>query len=139
MPDKVASRFAADGTAIGQSSKTQFLLLTVGLNIGVTIFTAVLAALLPKLPNTLINVPHKDYWLHPDRRAETLADMRLTMLIIAGLTSVFLAAVFHLVCRANIQGRPLLSSAMGTFLALFLGAIAVLVIRTLIKYRRPAT
>lgn len=138
LPKQVASRFAADGTAIGQSSKLQFLLLTVGLNIAVTAFTATIAAFLSQLPDSLINFPNKDYWLHPDRRAKTLADMRIMMLAIAALTSIFLAAVFHLVCRANIEQRPLPPSTMAASLAIFMFAIATLLVYTFIRYRRPA-
>ncbi len=139
LPNTVASHFASDGTPNGHSSKMQFVALMVGINVGTTFLTAALAALLQRMPNSMINIPNKDFWLHPDRRTATLADTQLVLLIIAATTSIFLAALFHLTCVANLGDKRLPPVAMWSVTATYLAGIGALVARTLVKYRRPVT
>ena len=73
LPEVVASHFNARGVANGWQTKSTFL----------TFFAAAVALasflafgvpfLVSKMPVELVNLPHKEYWLEPERRSETLA------------------------------------------------------------------
>lgn len=73
LPDCLASHFNAAGMANGWQTKPAFFTAY-----AVSVFLAAfmflgLPYLIAVLPASLINLPHKDYWLAPERSAETFA------------------------------------------------------------------
>jgi uncharacterized membrane protein len=72
LPERMASHFSADGTPNGWQLKEMFFLL-MGL---VSASTAIIGFLAPVLiarrPASQINLPNKEYWLAPKRRAATM-------------------------------------------------------------------
>ncbi len=90
-----------------------------------------------KLPNAVINMPNKDYWLAPARRDESLQWMAGMLSWVAVLMSIFLGCIGHLTYRANLTGENL---ALGPFLGvlvLFLLAVFGLTGSSLWRFRRP--
>lgn len=72
LPERMASHFASDGTPNGWQPKEIFLLL-MGMVAGVTAIIGFLApALIAGRPASQINLPNKEYWLAPERRAATM-------------------------------------------------------------------
>ena len=72
LPERVASHFASDGTPNGWQPKEVFLLL-MGMVAGVTAIIGFMAPeLVAKRPASQINLPNKEYWLAPERRATTM-------------------------------------------------------------------
>ncbi|MGH9335094.1 MAG: DUF1648 domain-containing protein, partial [Vicinamibacteria bacterium] len=72
VPDEVASHFDGRGNPDGYQSRDGFfgmsaamLVLAVGLFGG-------LGAIFRRIPSKWFNLPHRDYWLAPERREETL-------------------------------------------------------------------
>ena len=72
LPDIVASHFNASGAPNGWESKTVFLGFFVGATVLATLLVFGVPRLLGALPIELINLPNKQYWLGPERAAETL-------------------------------------------------------------------
>ncbi len=72
LPPQVARHFGVSGEPDAWGSKAQFLIvyLSVVAVLAVTFVGSCLA--MPKMPNSIINLPNKDYWLAPERRQETL-------------------------------------------------------------------
>jgi hypothetical protein len=72
LPPTVASHFGPDGKPNAFMSKSAFC----GLHLFiVTLLAAVFGAvgrMVSALPIEMINLPHKDYWLAPERRQESL-------------------------------------------------------------------
>jgi uncharacterized membrane protein len=72
LPEVVASHFNARGAANGWQTKSAFF----GFLVGVSVLAAVVGFGIPRiitaLPQELINLPNKKYWLAPERRAETM-------------------------------------------------------------------
>lgn len=112
MPDPVASHFGANGIADAWMSKASFLTLHGGLQAVTAAFLIAVARFGRYLPDALLSMPHKDYWLHESRRNETLDYTEALLTLIAGLTAVFLVVVFHLVYQANVNGTEELSTAV---------------------------
>ena len=78
LPDVVASHFDARGVANGWQTKSLFFEFFVGAVAIAAFLTFGIPAIFSRLPPQLINLPHKEYWLAPERRAETLARMNRT-------------------------------------------------------------
>jgi hypothetical protein len=137
LPERVATHFGADGTANGWMSRDGH---SVG-QIAITFFVAglfyVLTLALPRLPDRFVNLPHRDFWLAPKRRAETFAWLSSMLFWLGALLQSFLAYVFHEVWRANLSIPPALRlNSLWLQLSLFI-LTAGLVITLLFRFRRP--
>lgn len=102
LPETVASHFNAAGEANGWSSRTTFTALYLAT-------TGIMALcflgpiwLMPKIPDSMINMPHKDYWLAPERRDETFQILNEYLLWLASATMLFLIDAFHQTIQVNL-------------------------------------
>ena len=102
LPAKVASHFDAHGRPNGWMSRTA----------DAEILTAV-AILVPgiviggmggagRIPVSFVNLPHREYWLAPERRGAALAVLLKYALWFAALNVLFLAGVQALIVEANL-------------------------------------
>lgn len=136
-PERVATHFGPGGRADGWMSRGPAVLFQALLQ---TLFPWLLVAIgqwVGKLPNAVINMPNKDYWLAPERRDESLQWMAGMLSWVAVLMSIFLGCIGHLTYRANVTGENL---ALGPFLGvlvLFLLAVFGLTGSSLWRFRRP--
>ncbi|MFM7071882.1 MAG: hypothetical protein ACKO38_08845, partial [Planctomycetota bacterium] len=85
----------------------------------------------------LINIPHRDYWLAPERRRESLAFLNRELAGIALAVAWFMAAVSHLSFEANIAGGPLSTGAMLGLLGVYMTVVLGIVGRILWRFRAP--
>ncbi len=125
LPARVATKFDASGRAVGWSSRESLLTLQVTLLVLVTLLMVGLRFGLRWVPLGLINLPHREYWLAPERAEHTY---RLVGDLILGMGSgalAFFVAMMHLILRANLQTEPRLGREFGmllfAFLALYVG------------------
>jgi uncharacterized membrane protein len=72
LPAVVASHFDGRGEPNGWEIKSVFFGVFVGALVIAAVLTFGIPALTRVLPNALINLPHKEQWLTPERRAATL-------------------------------------------------------------------
>lgn len=101
LPDRIASHFGASGMPDGWSSKASFLavyLVTVGLT---AVLLGLIGLLLVRIPDKWINLPNKDYWLAPERRAETFGFLSGRFLWFGSATLLLMIDTFHQVFRVN--------------------------------------
>ena len=94
LPARVASHFDGAGRANGWMSRDAML----GWQLGTVLFIAArfegIVALQPLLPAEVVNLPHRDYWLAPERRAATDAWISSLLRATGGLLMVFFMALF---------------------------------------------
>ena len=72
LPAEVAHQFGASGQPDAWGSKEHFLVVYL---VTVAVMAATFLGLglaMPKIPNSAINLPNKEYWLAPERRRQTL-------------------------------------------------------------------
>lgn len=120
LPDRVASHFNAAGKADGFLSKGSYMAMMLGLNFGVSIFMGGLAWAIKFMPASMINVPHKEYWLSPSRRPYT-DKLNETILLVVGIaTSIFLTVLGHLTHRANCRNEDLSNGIFIVSLVIYL-------------------
>lgn len=138
LPRTIAVHFGPGGQADGWSDKLHFIILY-GIVEGALVALALGGALLAdRIPVRMWNLPNREFWLHPDRRAGTLAFISETLIWIENATLAFLIAIAELVVRANLApGVPILSRSVWAVLVVFVTAVSWLSLRVYARFRRP--
>jgi hypothetical protein len=112
-PAVMASHFDVAGRPNGYLDRDAFFaiqLITTGL---VALVCGAGGPLADRLPISVINLPHKDFWLAPLRRAATLERLGSALEVQGGATLLLLTLVFDLATAANF--RPDRRFAAGLF------------------------
>lgn len=107
LPERMATHFDLAGQANGFQERDGFVWTSALVSLSMLALFAALPLLLKLVPDRLINLPNKDYWLAPERRAETIARMTALSDWLGFATVALLVGVFELIIRANLTGRPL--------------------------------
>lgn len=105
LPERVASHFDAAGQADGWSSKTAFFAFNLAFVAGMALLFLGLTTWLAKIPPTWINLPHRDYWLAPERQAVTLETIQRQMEWLAAATVALLLGIAQLTIQANLDAN----------------------------------
>jgi uncharacterized membrane protein len=134
MPDMLASHFGPGGSADAWMSKDVFLLFAL-IPLVVSLAVAFLGPMMvEKLPASLINLPNKDYWLAPSRKAQTVAAFKSWSEWFAVGLLIFMAYVFELVFDANQSGSQQLANA--PFITALITFFAFALVWMVVLYRR---
>ncbi len=134
LPATVASHFGAAGQADGWMSREAFMAFMAALTLIIAAVFAVLPVLLMWLPVSLINLPNKDYWLAPPRRAQTMVAIGAFVLDEGILTMALLLGMHQLTIEANLRPPPQLAMApFWSLLAAYLVFTGLWIVRL---YRR---
>lgn len=130
LPDPMASHFNANGAATAWMPKSGFflLILVVTLASGVPIFVVPLS--MAKLSNDKINLPNKEYWLAPERHAETIRYLGMKMGWFGCALLAFLLCALYIAAAANL--RPDHTFDSGSFY-IALGAFFVFLVFWLVR------
>ncbi len=126
LPARVATRFGVDGQPKAWMSRDRATAMMLALQVGLPLFLAGLGASMRWLPPALVNIPHRQYWFEPERRESTVRTMRLMLMFIGLLTSLFLIWLSHLIFRANMTGGGLpLRDGLGAIVLYLVGVFAM--------------
>lgn len=128
MPQRMASHFAADGSVNGWQSRDAFFVLM----FLVASTSAIVGFLAPRQiaakATARINLPHRDYWLAPERRLQTVRYISAMMAWFAcGILFVLISGTF-LALRANLApdhrfNAGAMLAVLGVFLAGLFGML----------------
>jgi hypothetical protein len=125
LPPTVASHFDFSGRAndwMPKEAFAEFHAIVLASLLATVLF---LGFLIPRLPVALFNLPHKTYWLAPERSQQTYGWVFGLLLGCFNATGLLLTAIFELAYRVNL-GRP---DAMGwmpwVLLASYFGFLVV--------------
>jgi len=103
LPDPMASHFNASGGATAWMPKSGFFFLFAF----VMVFAGIPVFLVPKQlasrSNDKINLPNKEYWLAPERRAETMQYLGIQMAWFGCALVAFLLCGFYFAVSANLK------------------------------------
>lgn len=126
LPDVVASHFGASGQANGFMPRGIY----VSLMLAIVAFVPLVLVVVPlqafRNPDARINLPNREYWLAPERRAETIETLSRQSARFSTLLLIFLCYAHWLVIQANKTVPPILSSFW------FVGGLVVFLIATLV-------
>jgi serine/threonine-protein kinase len=135
LPPRFASHFDARGLPDGWSTKQQFVGMVIGTLALITATLVPLTLFVHVAPRILINLPNKEYWMAPNREAETRKVIARWGLWFAAATLWMLALVFHEVMVANLRQPPQVRSfwwLLGGYLAI----VFLLVIQLVVRFSR---
>jgi len=135
LPDPMASHFNGIGQPDNWMSKQGFFIFEgVILLILICEFTLV-PRWIEKMPDSMMNLPNKSFWLAPERRAETFDTFRHFFEWFAVLLLTLFIAVNQLVFRANLRHENLEAVAIWSILAVFLLSVIIWLIKLIGHFR----
>lgn len=139
LPAVVASHFAANGVANGFMPRTAYAVLITVLVVGVPLLLALLPAAAISGAGKKLNIPHREYWLAPERREDTIAFLRAHGRWFAVVVALFLSDVHWLVVEANgLQPPVLFYRSIVTALVVFALALLVWLWALVARFRNAA-
>lgn len=121
LPDTVASHFNAAGAANSFMPRSIYVSFMLVIIVALPLALVFLPSLALSSPRARINLPNREYWLAPERRAETVGFLRRHSARFGSMLVMFLCYVHWLVVRANALAPPDLSSSW------FIGGLVVFV------------
>jgi hypothetical protein len=105
LPGLVASHFGAAGAANGYMTRSFYIVFMVAFVIGLPALMVIVTWHAVGSAKARLSLPNRDYWLAPERRAETIAFLRVGVLWFGALLVTFLCYVHVLVVLAN-EAQP---------------------------------
>jgi hypothetical protein len=139
LPPVMASHFDARGKPDGFQSRTSFFVTCALLQLGRLALFAALPWLMRRMPTRLLNLPHREHWLAPERKAQSITRAATLLDAFALATLALMAATFELALRANLRGGPLESSAMWLLLAAYLAFSLFWMVRFMRAFPAPGS
>lgn len=135
LPERMASHFNAFGEPDRWMSKSGFMIFeSIILLLVIGEFT-LLPSLIKNLPDSLINLPNKDYWLAAERRDKTFSILKRFFEIFSILLLMLFISVNEFVFRANLN-RQELPNYVWLILLIFLAVVSYLTIRLSAKFKK---
>jgi uncharacterized membrane protein len=137
LPETMAAHFDAAGQANNWTSKPVFFLLE-GIILLVIIFEfSVVPLIIEKTPEAKLNLPNKEYWLAPERRAGTYLVFRQFFEWFSVLLLLLFIIVNQLVFNANLRHEDLNATAIWIVIVTFILFVIVSVAKLLRSFRIP--
>lgn len=140
LPERVATHFGAAGAPNDWMTRIGHVQFTLVMSAAVTLFVMGMFAVIRRFGGWGLNIPHKDYWLAPERREATFDFIQRQGFWFAGLLIVFLAGIHHSILAANTRSPVALpSSEIGWIVGIFLAAnVAWVAVFIAHFYRKPS-
>jgi uncharacterized membrane protein len=101
MPEKVAIHFGPLGLPDSWATRDMNCMLGIMVFCIMTALMILAPHLIRVVPVSLVNLPHKDYWLAPARREETITEVSARLYAFGSAVNLFFVAVTCLVWLAN--------------------------------------
>lgn len=140
LPARVASHFGASGQADSFMSRDGYVAFMLVFVVGLPLVMTGFMALVFRSGSASMNLPNRDYWLAPERRAQLVALLTAHGMRFGAGLAVFLSCVHWLIVRANMQHPPQLDNdLMYVGLALFLLATVLWIAWLWFALRRTQT
>ncbi len=137
LPANVASHFGPGGAANSYMPRPAYLALMLFAACVVPWLAVLQITFALRRPNARINMPHRDYWLAPERRPETIATITKWFTIFPIMLTLVLTAVHWLVVQANTTHPPHI--AEGSVMLILAATLAITLIWLGIFYARFGT
>ncbi|HET6142205.1 MAG TPA: DUF1648 domain-containing protein [Candidatus Acidoferrales bacterium] len=134
LPGRMASHFGASGSPNGWMTKSQFFITYALVLLPALFIEFWLHRKVSKSPGARINLPNREYWLAPERRAETFAYFE-NFFAWYGCAFLFVVAtVTGMAMRANLDTAPQLPTTLTVLI--LVGFVLFNIVAIGVMYRR---
>ena len=127
VPNPMPQRFNLEGEVVRTMDKHLCFLLFGALQVLMLLGLPVLGRFLTHMPNELINMPNRDYWLHEDRRAESIRVSRFILNWTAIASSLLMAVLFQLTAMSamkwNVDAKLWIWASLICYLVFVVGVL----------------
>ncbi len=137
LPPTVATHFGADGRPNDWMSRGNGTAVLLGFQVVFPWLLANLVRLIGVLPNSMINIPHREYWLDSDRRGATLAWLGGFLSWMAVATGILMTVLAHFTFRANVGSGSLENGPFLVFVGGYLVVVLGMTGLSFQRFRRP--
>jgi uncharacterized membrane protein len=138
LPDRMAIHFNASGAADGWGPKLPFFALYGVIVVIMSLLFWGLPLVIRLVPESLINLPNKEYWLAPERKKQTLDRLSDQMLFTGCMALLLMDGILFLVIKTNLSAIPALPTEwMWGLIVVFIAANVVWTINLIRSFRRP--
>ncbi len=150
LPEHVATHFDWAGHPNGWMSRAAHLKILIALGLGAPVFIAAICYATRFIPAAFVNIPNREYWLAPERRAQTSTKLFRHGILLAAIMTAFITGVHLLIVGANLAVRPgvsptaaetvyadFVAPASHALIGAFVVAIAVWTVALVLEFRRP--
>ncbi len=135
-PAMMASHFDGSGRANGWAPRSFFFILYGGIVALFLLLFNVLPRQLKRIPDGLINLPNKDFWLDSGRREATFAVIEKQMTLFGNATMILIIGTMQLVFQANVNGSDRISGeAMWIMLGIYIFISIIWTIQFMRKFK----
>ena len=134
LPDPVATNFGGENRANAWMSRNDYLLFMLSFTVGLSMFVSFCVGTLPRKFPQWTNVPHRDYWLAPARREESLRYLSAHGKRLGCLIVMMMLAMHYVILKANHTQPPMLP--LSIFTSVIFGFSLALVWWVVRLYRR---
>jgi uncharacterized membrane protein len=135
LPERVATHFGFEGRADGWMSRSAYQIFEIAFPLVIGLIFTGITELIRFFPAKYVNLPRKDYWLVPERRALTVAMIRSRMTWLACLMTMFFGGLHLLTLEANgVQPAQLPMGGLLMVVMAFLLSLMIWVILLLMRF-----
>jgi uncharacterized membrane protein len=138
LPEQVPSKFSSSGDPVQYMEKQAFVVLMGFVQLITFVVTGGISFTIGSLPDSLINLPHKDYWLAEPQREESLRIMSSSLRWIAILTAWFLLILTHLSFMISVGKRVTTSPEFEITFVAYMTLVLGFIVWLFWRFRRPA-
>ena len=103
LPEVVGSHFDVAGKVNGTSSKMGYFIVYFVSLVITSSFTIILPLIFKYVPTSMINLPHREYWLSDERREESFKFLNVHFSWFGVATMLLMVIIFHLTFLANLS------------------------------------
>ncbi len=137
LPDRIPVHFNLHGEPDNWSQKSTFAIwysvFVLSMN---GLFLVFFPRLLRKIPDSLLNIPWKDYWFStPERKEQAFEKTRVMLFITGAYVNLIVVGVYHSIVRAALQETEPQPRIVIHLVWIFL--LTAVYVAALILYARP--
>jgi len=138
LPATVATHFAGDGRPNGWMTRDGYRIFIVAFTIALPLFVTVSIGWLPRRFPRFTNIPNRDHWFAPERRAAAFAFLAGHGALLGSLLVLFAGGIHALILNAHTRQPPRLDHGLlAWMMAAFLVGLTLWSIALFRRFPKP--
>lgn len=123
LPQEVPVHFDLNGEPDRFSGRAEFLWTMSGLVVGITTMMFFFCWVTPRIPESMVNIPNKEYWLAPERREASYQRIQSMLVWVGSFTTLLFSAIAFLSWMVGMKYLASISPWVWILVAVYMIAI----------------